>query len=344
MRYFRWGKRSDRPNDETRRATGPQHPLFAVLEAEDRRTLRYQFTIFAFAALSVGSLLQLSDCRARDAPARLTACPPGKFPNLEGDCVVQPKLSSTQSCTTDTLKTAACECDGGRAVDDHGLCVLPPRRSDRCDIASGILTKCEKKRGGKSSTECSATEIFKSSALVDQDVEALLASFPETITIHFGENQPRTTAPNAALVSDLAAMKSTIEGSGYIFLLGRADSSSGSATDNDKMAQRRMKLARIALLEASGLKGADRDRLDRRIIDFGLGSNLTLDVERFSKLYTRTLDSGDPRVTQILNDGLARLRNDALSPTERTNLESAVNRSVQVIFVDPSCNDGAFLR
>ena len=344
MRYFRRRKESDQTNDHPRGASGSQHPLFAVLEAEDRRVIGFQCALFAFAVLTLGSSIELLAGRSSDdpaAPAPQASCPRGQLPNLLGECIDASEIGTAQSCATKNPKTPACECDGGRVVDGDNLCVFPAPRADRCDIARGIKKKCDEKRGGKISTECSATELFNHSALDDQDTEALLASFPDTITVHFDENQPRKTSPPKVLVDELTAMRSVIEGCGEIFLLGRADVSSGSAADNDKMAQRRIKLVRNAIIKASGLTGAQKDELNRRIHDFGLGSNIIMDEERFGRIYTKTLDSGDSRVTRILNDGLARLRKGTLSPKERTSLRSAINRSVQVIFVDSTCKVGA---
>lgn len=331
---------SNQPNGEAPRATSPQHPLFAVLEAEDRRKLAFQLILFVLAALVLGALVDLVGYQEKTEPPRVD-CPKGQFLNSLGGCSDKMTESSTQSCSTDTPKTDACACDGGREVDGRGFCVLSAPPPDRCRVARDVRKRCEEKRGGKSSAECSATELFKTSALGDKDAEALLASFFGTVTIHFGAGQPKATKPSKELIQDLVGMRKAINGCGNIFLLGRADGMSGTSTDNDKMAQRRMKLVRLAILAASGLTGAERDRLDQRILDFGLGSNLAMDVVRFGRIYTKTLDSGDPKLTQALNAGLAALRNDTLTPAERIEVEAAINRSVQVIFVDSSCTDGA---
>lgn len=333
-----WFKRSP-PNEDPRRARSPGW-IGPSLEAGDRHTLRLQFVFFVLAVLLLTLILELIRSPASvsdNSSHRTLPCENGDPRDpVTGLCVDPVGTRPSPSCEPNALKTDQCVCDGGRHVDRDGHCVLPDPAQRRCDTARSIIRQCGQKRGGKTSDQCSALEIFKESALDDHDVESILAGFPDTMTVHFDENEPRSTAPSEALKKALAERRDALRGASRIFLLGRADNGSGSATGNDKMAQRRLQAVRAAIL--SGVTGKEREILNARIIDFGLGGNREMDLERFAKRYTRILDAGDARVTRLLDHGLASLRGGKLTPAEKKRLSLAINRSVQLIIVDPMCD------
>lgn len=309
-----------------------------ALEADDRRALRLQFVFFVLAVLVLTLLLELVRAPTASTTTALPPCESGRArdpfnPRL---CVDLPDPGPSPSCETGAPKTDRCECDGGRHFDADGRCVLPTPAEHRCEIARTTIHTCDQKRGGKSSDQCSALELFRDSALGDQDTESILAGFPDTMTVHFGEGEPHSTAAPQALRKALAPRRGALRGASRVFLLGRADNTSGSASGNDKMAMRRLKVVRAAIL--SGLTGREREELNARIIDFGLGSNHQMEIEHFAKRYTKILDAGDPTITRILERGLYDLRSKKLPAAREKEVRSAINRSVQIIVVDPECD------
>lgn len=335
MPSFPWFKRRPTPSLSPSRPQGPRGIDFA-LEAGDRHALRIQLIFFVLAVLFLTLILELVIRPGSDAP-NIPPCDNGRSRDpYTGACIDPPNLDPSPSCETDASTTDGCKCDGGRHVDKAGRCVLPTPAEHRCATARSIIRDCGQKRGGKTSDQCSALEIFKESALGDADTESILAGFPDTMTVHFGPGEPRSTAAPQALRKALAPRRDALHGASRVFLLGRADNASGSATQNAKMALRRLQVVRAAILD--DLTGHQREQLNARIIDFGLGGDREMDLEHFAKRYTKILDAGDAKVTRILERGLASLRGKELSPAQQEQLRGAINRSVQIILVDPECD------
>lgn len=318
-----------------------RHPFLGVLEAEDRRSLRLQLAFFLLAGLLLVLLLDLTRSPSNhEATSSTPPCPQGQSRHpTQGHCVDLSTIAPSLSCETGALKTDACLCDGDRHVDPQGRCKLRPSDPKRCEVARSILKKCGEQRGGKISSQCSALEIFQHSALDEDDTEAILASFPDTMTVHFDEGKPASRTAPKALKKPLEERRAAFTGASAIYLLGRADNSSGSPTDNDRMALTRLDATRRAILKASGLNGKEQSQLDAKIINFGLGHHRKLDIERFGRRYTKILHAEDERAARLLENELTKYREGKLSSQEKENLEAALNRSVQIIIVT-SCDLG----
>jgi hypothetical protein len=193
---------------------------------------------------------------------------------------------------------------------------------------------------------CSADE-WRALLADDAEMNALLAAFPDRLTVYFpsGEPRPRAAWPDpstrAYMVGELARHAKTLREAKMLFVIGRA-TPDGNPNDDHALALRRINVVERLIDQALG-----RDKPSQRgegpmLIGWGAPSERPVTLEAFVRNYAgkQTPIAATRADSERLAAAFAAIRAGEPVPARRT-LEREVNRVVLVIPVPCGGTKGA---
>lgn len=280
-------------------------------------------------------------------------CPEGNL-CIEGTCVPwEGEPAETLRCQPGDA-CDGCRCEAPLACTD-GLCQAPTpppgeQPHEACmkpemQEALRFLVKACRARGGKDLTACTSDD-WRSFAIESDRFDAIMATFPDQITLHFPSGKPPLRGgrwPGARdrkhYLAELERHRAIFDEAKLVFLIGRA-SPIGSIKKNRNLAFKRMNVA-VDLLERL-YDGPDRDEqldaLDRKLKTFGLGEEKPLTASFFARHYRNRYVTWSKQSTLRLRGAVQRPQ--SVSGRMR---KWAINTINQVVFLIPVPCDGTEL-
>lgn len=231
-----------------------------------------------------------------------------------------------------------CTCAAPLRCEDN-VCQAPAKVAAACDdeavqrVLRGIAETC------KNDLDSCPDQKLEEFAIESKDFDTVLAKFPNTLTVHFPDNQPSTQRGQGPWPVDperayyraqlgqpyvAAALKEAEE----IIVVGRS-SEGGLETENYKYSQRRTDVV-VDLLVANVTRQSEQKALRGKIKRLLLGSRKTLDLDFFNRNYANRMIAWSPEEEETLRANVADAAN--LRGNERRKTVRLIN---QVAFVVP---------
>lgn len=183
---------------------------------------------------------------------------------------------------------------------------------------------------------CSADE-WRALLADDEEMNALLAAFPDRLTVYFPSGEPRARQPwpdpaaRAHLVGELARHAKALRDAKMLFVIGRS-SPDGNPTDDHALALRRINAVERLIDQALGRDKPSERGQGPMLIGWGAPSERPVALEAFVRNYA----GAQPPIAATRADSerlaaaFAAVRAGEPVPARRT-LERDVNRVVLVI-------------
>jgi hypothetical protein len=313
----------------------------------DLREQRHMLAITAATGLTFGvALFILTELfggwmRANFAGAVRVECSDDR-PCAAGEC------SAGQCITIDSASAPACgpgdPCSGGCECLAPlsclgGLCVPPPVAPAVCDdpdiqrLLADISRKCAGDFFG-----CPETDLQKF-VLESETFDDLLTKFPDTITVHFDEKQPKSTKPlpqiEAHYLERLGAARnrSAIEQATMLLLVARSSPGthkSKSALEASLTVSRRRNREVTRLLKQLGDSPAATSAINKKIRPLNLGEKKPLTADLYNKLPRNSRITWSKRADAELGKGIRYYKK--LKPDQKRWVFQTLN---QVVFIVP---------
>lgn len=280
----------------------PDAPSGPPPSPADLREQRHMLAIAAAAGLTFGvALFILAELfgwwmRANFAGAPRLECDPDR------PCAAGQLCSAGQCITLESDLNPACgpgdPCSGGCDCLDplscvDGVCSPPAAPPAVCDdpaiqrLLADISRKCAGDFFG-----CPEADLQKF-VLESETFDDLLTKFPDTITVHFDEGQPRLHSPSPEIEAHYherlgaARNRSAIEAANMLLLIARSSPDarrSKAATDKSFVLSRRRNREVTRLLSELGGSPAARSAIKTKVRPLNLGDKKPLTPALFNKL------------------------------------------------------------
>ncbi|MCY0990940.1 hypothetical protein OV203_27595 [Nannocystis sp. ILAH1] len=309
------------------------------------------YVVFAF--VIPGTTPTIPACRGD----REGECGEGKVCRA-GSCVTEPALLECavgSSCD-------GCACLQPNSCDGANVCQSPKLDKAACSKESIEFVKdlqahqaaCVSNAGGEMLSSCPASKV-EEFLLNHQGFDRLLKEFPRGLLFLYPSNAPpldilegddaqKYLWPDEATkkhyVEEVKKLSKELKSARHIVLVGRA-SRGGTANKNFAFAQARVRFARQMLIDALAETHIERSEASKKFIEFALGDVRPLQLDFFLS-YSYPAVTWSSQSIHDLSKTLEKLgRNQALTQSERREMEDMINRSVAIFVIPTECSEGS---